>query len=48
VDLPLILLCGVVLFPGETLPLRQYNQSYVRWGPAPTRVTPFSPLRALP
>ena len=30
VELPLILLRGVVLFPGETLPLRLYNTDYVR------------------
>jgi cereblon len=30
VRLPLILLGGVVLFPGETLPLRLYNTDYIR------------------
>jgi hypothetical protein len=33
VEVPLILLRDVVLFPGETLPLRLYNPNYIRCGP---------------
>jgi len=29
-ELPILLLRGVVLFPGETLPLRLYNIEYGR------------------